>query len=569
MARHAKPKRRRARKLLCLLLAAVLLISSGGLAWHYRAAIRKRLFPEKNEPVLTELTAPDGVEAEMIRIASDGDVLKLDYVMPGLDTFSLYTVIRSLQNGKVLSATDCGTSDFSTGLVNGGFYVAESAEKQVRFYDHRGTLQRTQSLPSAAAAGMLSVTPDGRYICYGDAKEARIRLLDTVAGVDTAVCDFIGYLAFSDVRDGRFYLQDGQSTLRIIDAAAATCQQISVKPPLRLVNAYGCVSQTDSGYSLSTAAGQTEEDITVNSIDESAVYLSMERLLTVSSTPDGDRLTVYSRADNQYATYCFSEVIQSAVDLQNGYIAVVTGRNGEKPHAYLLNRKSLTLSQTGSQPSESRPTLPEEPVTPSELKQTKNLLEDIPVIAQNPEFPTGCESVSAVIAMRYAGSQLTVGEFVDQYLEKSSDFYTKDGVRYGPDPYTHFIGSPRSQNAFGCMAPVIENAMNRYYQGTKAVVNATGTELSDLCSRYIDRGIPCLVWVSIGMVEPYYTSSWTLPNGETYRWLANEHCMVLAGYDADHYYFSDPYRGALVKYSRQLSNERYTAFGKQALAITD
>ena len=109
MARHAKPKRRRARKLLCLLLAAVLLISSGGLAWHYRAAIRKRLFPEKNEPVLTELTAPDGVEAEMIRIASDGDVLKLDYVMPGLDTFSLYTVIRSLQNGKVLSATDCGT----------------------------------------------------------------------------------------------------------------------------------------------------------------------------------------------------------------------------------------------------------------------------------------------------------------------------------------------------------------------------------------------------------------------------------------------------------------------------
>ena len=183
MARHAKPKRRRARKLLCLLLAAVLLISSGGLAWHYRAAIRKRLFPEKNEPVLTELTAPDGVEAEMIRIASDGDVLKLDYVMPGLDTFSMYTVIRSLQSGKVLSATDCGTSDFSTGLVNGGFYVAESAEKQVRFYDHRGTLQRTQSLPSAAAAGMLSVTPDGRYICYGDAKEARIRLLDTVAGV--------------------------------------------------------------------------------------------------------------------------------------------------------------------------------------------------------------------------------------------------------------------------------------------------------------------------------------------------------------------------------------------------
>lgn len=197
---------------------------------------------------------------------------------------------------------------------------------------------------------------------------------------------------------------------------------------------------------------------------------------------------------------------------------------------------------------------------------TQKVLTDVPVIAQYPNYPTGCESISAIIAMRYAGSDISADDFIDKYLEKS-DFHTKDGVTYGPNPYTHFVGSPRDANSFGCMAPVIENAMNAYYQGKKQVVNATGTEMSDLCRQYIDKGIPCLVWVSVGMAEPYYSRSWNLPDGGTYRWLSNEHCMVLIGYDTASYYFSDPYQGAIVKYARQLSSDRYAAYGKQALAI--
>ena len=228
---------------------------------------------------------------------------------------------------------------------------------------------------------------------------------------------------------------------------------------------------------------------------------------------------------------------------------------------------------TTTQPS----TTTQPPSTTTQPLPVKYVLTDVPVIAQYPNYPTGCESVSAVIAMRYAGSDISIDDFIDKYLQKGN-FYTKDGVTYGPDPRTHFVGSPRNENSYGCMAPVIENAMNAYYQdkeqevnadypGKKRVVNATGTEMDDLCRQYIVKGIPCLVWVSIDMVEPYYSRSWNLPNGGTYRWLSNEHCMVLIGYDATHYYFSDPYRGAIVKYARQLSSNRYAAYGKQALAI--
>ncbi len=567
-ARHAK--KRRCRKGLIWLLALALLLGSGGAAWYYRSDIRQWLFPPSPVETCTELTAPAGVTAELVHIASDGEVLKLDYIQPGLDTYSLYTVIRSLQSGRILSKTDCGTADFSTGLITGGYYVAESDQRQVRFYTHKGALQSTHTLPYTPETGMVAVTPDGRYICYGalgTGGAAQLYLLDVETGKNTAVCALSGYTVFTDARDGQFYLQHNQNTLWVIDAATATRREVMTEHTLRLANAYGCVSQTDSGYTVYSTAGEAADTIPVNCIGEGALSLSMERLLTVVTTDEGDQLTIYTRQDGSYTTYAFPQAIRSAVDLQNGYAAVTTGETEKAVHVYLLNLKALPVSQSGAGTTATTAPVRQEEALVSGTVTAKTLLTDVPILSQFPDYPTGCESVSAVIAMRYAGSDITVDTFIDRYLDKSNDFYTKDGVSYGPDPYEHFLGFPRSVNAYGCMAPVIENAMNAYYQGKKEVVNATGTELSALCSRYIDRSIPCLVWVTIGMAEPFYTNRWTLPGGDTYRWLANEHCMVLVGYDADYYYFSDPYAGALVKYARQLSNERYTAFGKQALAI--
>lgn len=73
--------------------------------------------------------------------------------------------------------------------------------------------------------------------------------------------------------------------------------------------------------------------------------------------------------------------------------------------------------------------------------------------------------------------------------------------------------------------------------------------------------------LTIGMVDAYYSSSWTLEDGSTYRWLANEHCMVPIGYDDTYFYFSDPYRGKQVKYQKRLCRSRHEIFGKQSLVI--
>ena len=192
---------------------------------------------------------------------------------------------------------------------------------------------------------------------------------------------------------------------------------------------------------------------------------------------------------------------------------------------------------------------------------------NVPIIAQKPEFPTGCESVSAVTVLKYFGFDITVGQFVDGYLPKSNEFYNADGKRYGPSPYEYFIGDPRLDSSYGCMAPVIEKAISGYLGGSVRVKNTTGTSLTQLCGDYIDNDIPVIVWATIAMIEVEPRASWYLRDGTLFTWLGNEHCLVLTGYDGSYYYFNDPDKGTAVKYARARVEDRFEKLGKQSLVV--
>ena len=44
----------------------------------------------------------------------------------------------------------------------------------------------------------------------------------------------------------------------------------------------------------------------------------------------------------------------------------------------------------------------------------------VPYIDQSVRYPTGCESVSAVMLLRFLGMEITVDEFIGRYLEKKA-----------------------------------------------------------------------------------------------------------------------------------------------------
>ena len=65
---------------------------------------------------------------------------------------------------------------------------------------------------------------------------------------------------------------------------------------------------------------------------------------------------------------------------------------------------------------------------------------DVPYIDQTGGGAfTGCESVTAVMLLQYLGCDISIYDFIDNYLEKEP-FTERDGVLYGPSPYEKFVG---------------------------------------------------------------------------------------------------------------------------------
>lgn len=207
---------------------------------------------------------------------------------------------------------------------------------------------------------------------------------------------------------------------------------------------------------------------------------------------------------------------------------------------------------------------------------------NVPYISQKGRYPTGCESVSTVMLLRFLGYEFSVDEFIERYLDCRA-FEMRDGLLYGPDPKVHFCGSPYNEEDFGCYAPVICKALEKVFRGyapklqgdsggsdiSYKAVDETGTPIHALLERYIDKGMPVIFWACIDMREPIVGPEWKLlDTGETFTWISNEHCMLLVGYDDDGYYFNDPYDGhGLVHYPKQLVRERHEAQYGMAVGV--
>ena len=104
----------------------------------------------------------------------------------------------------------------------------------------------------------------------------------------------------------------------------------------------------------------------------------------------------------------------------------------------------------------------------------------------------------------------------------------------------------------GCYAPVIEKDINKYLADVNANYIATklyNKSLEYLCSQYIDKNIPVILWATTDMKAPY--NGRKIPYGDGYiQWIAPEHCLLLVGYDDNNYIFHDPQEHAYTYYGK-------------------
>lgn len=189
--------------------------------------------------------------------------------------------------------------------------------------------------------------------------------------------------------------------------------------------------------------------------------------------------------------------------------------------------------------------------------------EEVPMIKQNPELPTGCEITSLTMLLRFLGFDADKLVLADDYLPK--------GEYRNSDFHKVFVGNPRNYSAYGCFAPAIVKAAKDYIKDMGendrySVVDITGCGTDSLYSA-VDKGNPVLVWATMDMKAVGKGARWTVKEtGENLVWTANEHCLVLTGYDDKNVYVNDPLKGA-VSYERKLFEKRFGEMYNQAVII--
>ena len=185
---------------------------------------------------------------------------------------------------------------------------------------------------------------------------------------------------------------------------------------------------------------------------------------------------------------------------------------------------------------------------------------NVPFIYQSDNYKTACESLSAVMALQYYNQNISPETFINNYLDKGSYESFDPNVCFGGDP----CGS-----GMGCYAPVITKAVNKYVSKTGAKLSATtvkGQTLEYLCSQYIDKNIPVILWATTDMQTPF--NGRKIPYGNSFiQWIAPEHCLVLVGYDDKNYIFNDSQRQAIIYYGKDIVTRAYLGLGSQAVVI--
>lgn len=184
---------------------------------------------------------------------------------------------------------------------------------------------------------------------------------------------------------------------------------------------------------------------------------------------------------------------------------------------------------------------------------------NVPCLLQNPELPTGCESVALTNVLNYYGFGLAKTTMADSYIPRSSwDFVTS------------FWGDPHSSRGNCCSAPAITASANAFLTLNHSSLRAydiTDASLETMYG-YIAAGNPVIVWSTMYQGNVGRAYAWQQYNGRTYFTVTNSHTIVLRGFDrtSNTVYIADSLSGYVTMNAGRFY-QLYVGRGSQAVVI--
>lgn len=192
----------------------------------------------------------------------------------------------------------------------------------------------------------------------------------------------------------------------------------------------------------------------------------------------------------------------------------------------------------------------------------------VPVVKQKPELPNGCEVTSLTALLNYYGIKIDKME-LNKHLPKSK-VYTKNGVRYGPDPNVSYAGDPtlKSGGYYVFASPLVETANNLLVKQQSPframdISNASKEELID----YVKSGVPVLTWVTIDWKDARTSGYWIIEGtGQKHSVFTNLHAVVMTGYEDGKVAIMNPLNGH-DKIDEKIFFKTYNQLGSHAMVI--
>lgn len=200
-----------------------------------------------------------------------------------------------------------------------------------------------------------------------------------------------------------------------------------------------------------------------------------------------------------------------------------------------------------------------EEISDTEEKLPQSIQLDVEEMIQTPELPTGCESVALTMALRFLGYEIDKTTIADNYLVYDAENFAKG-----------YMGDPYSANGAGIFPPGLVTTANKFLDEQKSEMSAydiSGAAFEELFE-YLAAGNPVLIWTTMYYEEPVFLEIYSEYDGKEYQWYANEHCVLLGGYNLaeEKVTVFDPLQGKL-EMSIQTMESLYEKTGKNAITI--
>lgn len=176
-------------------------------------------------------------------------------------------------------------------------------------------------------------------------------------------------------------------------------------------------------------------------------------------------------------------------------------------------------------------------------------------------YPTGCESAALTALLNFWGVNVSISDIV-KALPKGDRPYYENGTLYGGNPYIEFVGHPSDRGSYGVYEKPILDVASSFKSG---IINGTGMSLNSVLEK-VREDRPVVVWVSMNMAMPYISTSWIhRASGSRISWMANEHALVVIGYNNSQVIVADSLNGSVRYYDKGVFENRYNTFGKRAI----